>query len=586
MQSAPEVLARNPAVRLFVGRAADVKPGFALTVDNAADVVAICRRLDGLPLALELAAAWAKVLPPAALLARLEERLLALAGGPRDLPARLQTMRNAIAWSHDLLAPEEQRLFRRLAVFAGGWTLEGAEAVANRFGDLEIDVVEGVARLVDTSLAIQSTDRGDAPEATPRFKMLETVREFALEQLDASGDADVVRRSLEAFLLRHAQTAAEGLQGPDQAKWLRWLDAEHDNLRAALGHALRRDDGETALRLTAALWRFWLMRGYPGEGRTWLERALMGGGAAPADLRAQARQGLGHLAIDLGDYLEARTQFDASLALCREVNDRRGLAESLSGLGVVALNRQEYTEAQTLHGEALAIRRELGDQYGIALSLYYLGIVARERGDYASASDLFGESLAMWREQGNSGRIGQTLVGLGMVSRFRGDAEAARNLIEEGRSVLEQVGYRFWVAIACMQLGHVARLEGDDRQAIRHYVDSLTRAKELGANEMAVENIEFLACVATVLEQAARAGRLFGAAAALRSALRLPPPMDSEVVALEEHRAKAESAAQGAWASAWSDGQAMTLDQAIDEARTMLTSASGPSVGVAAADPA
>jgi tetratricopeptide (TPR) repeat protein len=299
-------------------------------------------------------------------------------------------------------------------------------------------------------------------------------------------------------------------------------------------------------------------------------------------VHAKARQGLGHLAFDLGNYVEARTQFEASLTVYRQVNDRRGLAESLSGLGVVALNRQEFAEARALLEEGLAIRREIGDEYGIAWSLYYLGITARERGDYAPAADLLKESLAMWREQGNSGRIGHTLVALGMVSRSEGDPKSARPLIEEGLSVLDNIGYLFGAALARMQLGHVARLEGDDRQAIRHYADSLSRAWDLGANEMAVENVEFLACVATALGQPIRAGRLFGAATALRSALNLPPPMDSEIGALEKHKAEAKRMALSAWTRAWSNGQAMSLEEAIAEARELLTSESDSSVGTSA----
>jgi tetratricopeptide (TPR) repeat protein len=353
------------------------------------------------------------------------------------------------------------------------------------------------------------------------------------------------------------------------------LDAEHDNLRAALGDAAQRGDGEFVLRLAVRLWRFWLMRGYPAEGRAWLERALAAGAAAPPNLRAQARQGLGHLAVDLGAYAEAERQFSASLALCREADDRPGLAESLSGLAVVALNRpqnrEQYAAAQTLLEEALAIRRDLGDRPGVAQTSYLLGIVARERGDFAAAADLFNESLAMWRALENPGRIGQSLVGLGIVRRFQGDAAAARSLLEEARAILEPLGYRYWVAATSMQLGHIARLEGNDRQAIGHYLDSLTLDVDLGANEMAVENIEFLACVAADRGRPERTIRLFGAAAALRAAFDLPAPLETEAPALNAHLTRAKQSAAD-WTTAWAAGQALTLNAAVAEARELAAS--------------
>jgi tetratricopeptide (TPR) repeat protein len=404
--------------------------------------------------------------------------------------------------------------------------------------------------------------------------MLLTIREFALERLQAAGEFAAMQQGFQAFLLAFAEQADHRLQGPDQARWLDRLDHEHDNFGAALGDAAQHGDLGFVLRLAVRLWRLWLMRGYQSEGRAWLERALAEGDAAPASERALARQALGHLAFDLGNYGEAHDQFSASLTLCREAGDRPGLAESLSGLGVVALNRLQYTEAQSLLDEALAIRRDLGDRYGIAETAHLLGIVARERGDYAAADELFNQSLRVWRELANPGWIGQSLVGLGMVRRFQGNAAAARRLIEEARAILEPIGYRYWVAVTSMQLGHIARLEGDDRLAIGCYLDSLTDDIEMGANEMAVENIEFLACVAADDGQPDRAVLLFGAAAALRVAFALPPPMVSEAAALQAHLAQAKGAAAD-WASAWAAGQALTVEDAVAEARAFATSRSG-----------
>jgi predicted ATPase/DNA-binding XRE family transcriptional regulator len=558
-----ETLASD-AVRLFIARARDAKADFAIDGETAPIVADVCRDLDGLPLAIELAAARIKLLPPRALRSRLRPRLSLLTGGPRDAPQRHRSLRDTIMWSHDLLSPAEQRLFRRLGLFVGGCTLEAADAVANRHGDLGVDLIDGIGALLDDSLVTGAAD-GAANDETPRYGMLLTIREFALDRLQASGEFAEVQQALQAFLLDFAEQAEAGLQGPDQARWLDLLDREHDNFRAALGDAAQRGDFGFVLRLAVRLWRFWLMRGYQSEGRGWLERGLSEGEAAPAIVRALARQALAHLAVDLGNYSEAHDQFGLSLALCREAGEPSCVAESLSGLGIVALNRLHYADAQSLLEEALALRRDLGDRYGIAQTSYLLGIVARERGDPDAAGELFNESLAMWREQANPARIGQSLVGLGMVRRFQGNAAEARSLMEEARAILEPLGYRYWVAVTSMQLGHIARLEGDDRQAIAHYLDSLAHDVEMGANEMAVENLEFLACVAVDNSQPDRALRLFGAAAALRRAFELPPPMVSEAAALEEHLERAKRAVAD-WESAWSAGQAMTLKAAAADA--------------------
>jgi predicted ATPase/DNA-binding SARP family transcriptional activator len=577
-------LSQVAAIALFARRARAARPGFTVTEQNIDAVVAICRRLDGLPLAIELAAAQVRVLAPAQLLQRLDRPLDVLGTTTQDVPARQQTLRNAIAWSYDLLTTAEQSLFRRLSVFVGGWSLDGAAAIATVTDDPHpIDVVETLGGLIDQSLV---ETRPGADDAELRYAMLGTIRQFAAEQLQVAGELLATEYALESFLLDLGERAELGLHGPEQSKWLDRLDIEHDNIRAVLGWDLQRESSELALRLTVCLWRFWLMRGYPGEGRMWLERAIAGGTNASAALRAGAQHGLGHLAIDLGNYIGAEAHFKASLELCPEIEDRRCRADALSGLGVVALNRQKYSEAQALLDEAHAIRRELDDKNGIAWSLYYLGIVAREWGNYGQAENLFAEALAMWRELGNPERIGHVLVGLAVVSRFEGNLKTARPLIEEGLSVLEGIGHRYGVAVAHMQFGHVARLEGDTLQALHHYVDSLVLAKDLGANEVAVEDIEFVACVATTLGQAVRAGRLFGAAAAFRSAFELPPHMDSEVVALEQHMVAAQRAAMNDWSGAWSEGQVMSFEQAIAEARALLSTQSEVAASTSGAEPA
>ena len=361
-----------------------------------------------------------------------------------------------------------------------------------------------------------------------------------------------------------------GLQGPEQAEWLDWLEAEHDNYRAVLGLALEQGDGEFALRLAAGLQRFWEMRGYAGEGRTWLDRALAAGKGHAPELRATAHNAAGHLSLDLGDYDGAWRHFDASRSLHQELDDRRGLAESLSGLGIVALNRQEYDEARARLGHALVIRREFGDRYGTAWSLYLLGIVAREQGDLVDADTLFQESLAMWREQGELARMAQSQVALGIVRRLERNADEAQYLIEDALTLLGALGHRFASGVACIQLGHLARLQADHRRAAERYAEALAHFEEVGAKEALVECVEWLACVATATGRRRWAGRLFAAATAARETLALPPPTTSDAAVLDEYLTTAKRAAPSGWDTAWADGRRMTLDQAIADARALI----------------
>jgi predicted ATPase len=311
-------LSKFDAIELFTSRAQALRPDFWLTNENAATIAEIVCRLDGLPLAIELAAARVKLLSPEALLERLDRRLSTLTGGARDLPARQRTLRDTIAWSHDLLAQPEKTLFRRLSVFVGGWTLEASEAIAALDGGEAVDGFQALATLVDQSL-VDEWPTPDALADEPRYGMLESIREFASEQLAASGEMIQAERAFEAFLIGRAKSAAAGLSGPEQLEWLERLEADHDNLRAALGRAFERSDAETALQLAPRLWQFWRLRGYLGEGRSWLERALAAAPRTDDALRALAELGLGELCIDLGDYPAADKHFQACVALRREL---------------------------------------------------------------------------------------------------------------------------------------------------------------------------------------------------------------------------------------------------------------------------
>jgi predicted ATPase len=434
-------LTQYAAVRLFVERAQAANPGFAVDNATAPAVAEVCHRLDGLPLAIELAAARVKLFGPDALLARLDRRLPFLTGGPRDLPARQQTLRDAIAWSHDLLAPAEQVFFRRLASFAGGFTLDAAEAVCNPDGDLGVDVLDELSRLSEHSL-LRQTEHVDGE---PRFGILETVREFALERLEANEVADEFHRRHAEYYLALAETAEPALAGPELAKWLDRIGAEHDNLRAALAWALGGANGDSGadpvagLRLVGSLWRFWEVRGHLSEGRGWLERALA---SVPADegitrneARAKALQGAGALAQRQGDFVRSAACFEEALAARRMLNDRRGVAAGLINLAGVAHMQGDFQRATALLNEALGEAREAGDQNIVAHVLNNLGNVAERQSDYARAESLYTEALALRRLTGDRRGIAFTLNNLGLLAYYRRDLARAAMHHEEVRGL-------------------------------------------------------------------------------------------------------------------------------------------------------
>jgi len=401
-----EHLVQVEAVQLFVQRAQAVKANFAITGENGPAVAEICERLDGLPLAIELAAARVRLLPPQKMLAQLGSRFGLLTGGARDLPARHQTLRGAIDWSYDLLDADEKTLFRRLAVFCCSCTLEAAEAVCNGSGGL--DVLNGLGSLVDKSLLEPSDVHGE-----PRFGMLETIREYALERLADSGEAEVVRRRHANFFLALAEETEPKLDGAEQVAWLNRLETEHDNLRAALGWALEREgacpepaegaDAELGLRLAAALGQFWFMRGHWTEARRWLERALEKSSETPAPVRAK---GLWMAGLWQENPERAKPLLQESLALYRQVEDKRGIARALSGLGHVA---DDFGQATALHEQSLALLQELNDKSGISDVLLSLGVDAWRQGNYGRATRLLEQGLMLARETGNKWRIAHTL---------------------------------------------------------------------------------------------------------------------------------------------------------------------------------
>jgi predicted ATPase/class 3 adenylate cyclase len=553
-------LQQYDAIALFVARARALRSDFALTAENAAAVAAICARVDGLPLAIELAAARVKLLPPRALLDRLEDRLATLTGGARDLPARQRTVRATIAWSYGLLTPEETTLFRRLSVFVGGWTLAGAEAIAAVEAPESIDALSALSGLVDQNLV---DERPRSPADQPRYGMLETIREFASEQLVESGESDAIERAFEAFLIDLATAAETELQGSAQPLWLDRLEADHDNMRAALRTILERGDGAMALRLASRLWRFWKWRGHPNEGRSWLERSLAAAGGTNFSGRPAAEYGLGELSMEIPDLEAAAMHYKASLELSEQQRDRLGIAIALNGLLIVAVNRYDYTEARELGERALRLRRELGDERGVAVALSGLAMVAREEGDLERAANMYEASLALWRRRDEPIWLAATLQALGITRRMTGDQQAARTLLGESQALQERLGDHFGLGVTAIECGHLARQEGDFPSAATEYTTALRQFTSVGANLGAVEALEWLAATAVDRGEAAQALRFFGATEAARRALSLPPPAASDAPILTE---KQKQAALAAGMDRAADGQALSLDKATAEA--------------------
>ena len=532
-RSAADALIESEAVRLFVERAQGVKPDFNLTDENAGAVVAICRRLDGLPLAIELAAARITVLPPPALLARLERRLPLLTGGGPDLPARQRTMRDAIAWSSDLLASDEQSMFRRLAVFAGGFTLEAAAAVVS--GE-EVDALSGVAALVDKSL-VQTANGPSGDWATsPRYLLLETVREFGLEQLARHGDDGKIRRAHALCFLAFAERAELALHGPEQAVWRPRVLDERANLRAAVGWALAHDL-DTAARLAGAVADFWLLMGWVDEGRSWLDAVL----AAPGTLGPMVR------------------------------------AKVLNEAALLTMYQGEHDRAAALHAEALELCRRHGDAAGIARSLHGLAVVAEERGDLDRAAAFATQALGLFRRLGDERRAALALNILGLVAHFRGEPSRAAPLLEEAATLLRRVGDASSLTFVLSAMGMVAEHKGDDRAAAAFHRQSLDLSWRLGERWNMVFSLADLARLAAADgRDLVLAVRLFGAADALRHNAGMSlSAADRDRYEPAWARARAGLGAD-AFAAAWDAGRALPLGEAVAQALAILPDPAAP----------
>jgi predicted ATPase/class 3 adenylate cyclase/Tfp pilus assembly protein PilF len=604
-------LSQYEAVRLFIDRAEAVLPTFKVTNQNIAAIAQICHRLDGIPLAIELVAARVKVLSIEQILSRLNDCFRLLTGGSRTALPRQQTLRALIDWSYELLSEKERTLWHRLSVFAGGFTLEAVEAICTEVPqDIvsiehqieEHEILELLSQLVNKSLVMVEEQNTEI-----RYRLLETIRQYGAEKLQASGESIMFHRHHRDWYLRLAERAELELQGPDQRLWLDRLDIEHDNLRAALEWCKTGEIGtETGLRLAGALWRFWSVRGYSEEGRKWLTGAMERSNDVSPSVRAKALDGAGILAWSQGDYVLARTLYKESLVIRKEVDDKGGIAYSLGNLGSVAYHQGDFTQAQTLFEESLILHRELGDKRGIANSLGNLGLVALNQGNYAMARTLFEESLALYRilghkegisyilgdlgnvaycennyllartlfgeslairkELGNKRGIASALGNLGNVAYQLSNYKQAFSLYEESLTIRQKLGDKMGIAYSLHDLGKVYYREGDYAPARWLYEESLTIRRKLGDKLGIIYSLEGFAGLETVQERFDQAVRLYGAAEALRETIKapLPPPhyadYENNVNTLQARLTTKT------FAEAWKEGRVMTMEQAIDYA--------------------
>ncbi len=549
----PADIAAISAVQFFVWQAQQKNPAFTLTHDNAPIVAAICRRLDGLPLALELVASRTRALSPAELLARLDRQMPLLVGGARDLPQRQQTMRAAIDWSHALLDPEVRVLFRRLAVFAGGWTLDAADAVAA--SDITFDQLDA---LVEQSMVTVSPDPGET-----RYGMLEPIRQFALDRLEDAGETAATQRRHATCFMDLAERAAQELEGRGgQITWLQRLEREHDNFRAALAWSEQAPDGgDIGLRIATALWRFWEMRWYVDEGSRWLDSFLALGDDVSPMLRARALSAAGNLARDRSDHTRAVAFHQQSLALRRQLGDTRGIAISLNNLGVIARDRGDAEETLRLGQESLALFREAGDEHGAAIALIGLGKAASQLGDGPQARQYFEECLALFRASGDDWHTAWVLNYLAELLVGQGDFAMARSVAGEGLAMHQRADDAWGTAAALAILGKADQAGGDlDRAALR-FARSLQLLTGARIDRAIPACLDDLAGVLLATGEPEPAAWLAGAAESLR-AEGIPsdtpiPGMAADLTGLRD----------GPHTAAWLLGRACSRDQVYARAR-------------------
>jgi DNA-binding CsgD family transcriptional regulator/tetratricopeptide (TPR) repeat protein len=545
---------------LFVERARSVLPSFTLTPENASAVAQVCRRLDGMPLAIELAAARMRALSVEQIVARLDHAYQLLTGGSRSALPRQQTLRAAMDWSYDLLPAHEQAFFRQLSVFAGSFSLEAAEAICAGEPGEAYDALDVLSSLIDKSLALME-QRGSAA----RYRLLEPVRQYGQDKLRESGEAAQTHRNHRDWYARLAAQAESETLEAQQESWFERLEAEHDNLRGAIGWSLDQQEAGMAAQIGGAIWRFWLLRGHMSEGRIFLERALVAYAEKTA-VRAKALNVAAILASLQDDYPAAKALAEESLALSRELAERKQTGYALYILGRLARIEGNYADAVTYFEESLSLFRELGQRHDLALVLSGLGLTVLYLGEDERATALCEESLAISRELGDPRGIASWLANLGAIMLARGDDKRAQELCEESLAIRRALGYKGGAAHTLAILGRIALHQGAYERATAYYTESLALRQETGEKEGIATALEGLAAVTGMQGQPVRAARLYGFAASLRALLGAPlPPIDrptyqQSVAAIRAHLE------EPAFQSAWTQGQAMTREEALAEA--------------------
>lgn len=615
MESGSDDQAASGAVRLFVERAQAIRPGFKLTGEALPAVTEIVRRVDGLPLAIELAAARTGALPPVQLLRRMEQRLPLLSGGPRDLPLRQQTMRDTIAWSYDLLPGREQELFRRFAVFVGGFDLDAAESIGRASAgapagpqpEASFEVIDGLSSLIEHSLLRQVDDE----DGEPRYLMLETVREYARERLTASGEEADARRAHADHFLAVARDGEPSPTGTVRPEWLSRMEREKENLRAALAWSVGCGEAHRATRLGAALWRFWESRGYLTEGRMLLDGVVdLIQPDAPDTAACGALTGAGVLAALLGDYEQAILRSEEALSGWRRLVNSAGAGRALLCLAEVARYRDDFASADSLGREALGVFRSIKDRWGIGHSLAHLGMVAWLQGDHPTKDSLYDEALSHLRAVGDEpgtfqlllemgkgtcdagdltraarlfeecldlstkmrdeGGRGAALAQLGVVARLLGDHARATTLLTEAATLARDSGDRRQRAWVAAYLGDVHFAMDDIEGAVARYAEALRMFLPLGNRVGIAQCLEEIGKCAATRGQASSAIRLFGASSAMFAVVGVTPPPDRDpgvdVAALRVTLAPSE------FTGAWRAGQALPSDEAASEALAIAAS--------------
>lgn len=550
---------RWEAVQLFVDRAGAAQSGFRLTDENARSVVQICQRLDGIPLALELAAARVRALPVEQIAARLDDRFRLLTGGSRVAVTRHQTLRATIDWSYDLLSDQERAVLRRLSVFAGGCTLAAAEAICSGDGIPEEDMLDLLTRLVDKSLLV-----AEAAEGESRFRPLETVRQYARERLLDAGDAEsAFRRHRDWYLALVERAKPDFFAGPAPARWLTVFDREHDNLRAALEWTSGEPEGAPAgLRMAAALWRYWEIRGFLTEGRRWMERTLLATDGEVSQLRANALTGAGILAQIQGDYRSALAYHEESLALHRQLGNPRSIAFAANNLANVATDQGDYARARELYEESNEIVLAQGDRHGAAIGLTNLADVMWRQGDIDKARATFEESASILKSFGDRFGTAFSLDKAALAEARAGDLETARNLHDQALGISQELGDERGVARSLMHLADLALQQGDRPRAKELHRQCLRIRQGLRDMPGMASAMEKLAWVLAP-DSAEEAARLLGAAEALRASINAPMPPTALADYEETVRTISSSVGPEAFEELRLQGRSMDADEAV-----------------------